>query len=337
MDVTTAEPAAEPVDIIEPPRLTSLSPEQEKERAVHIGGSEIACLFGCGYQTELELWLQKAEQLEKPELMGEHIEAGIFLEDGIARWAAYREGWKIRHVNRYIKHKTVAGWGSSLDYEIVGHPQGAAPLEIKNVNWFAGQKLWRLTLEDMEAPPHIELQLQHQIGATGRAWGAIAANVGGSLKTISREPNQRILDLMGEKIEKFWDSIQRGTPPEPNPDRDLETLLRLWPEAIVGKTVDLSQDPEFRTYVEALEQGKRWIKAGEAIVDAAKTSILWRIQDAEAALVGEMDGKPMVLAAPTRTRKGYVVQDTSYREIRLKELKEEKKPSRKALAAAAAE
>lgn len=338
MNDTTTEPAAEPVDTIDSPKaLNSLSAEQAAHRATHIGGSEIACLFGCGYQTELELWLTKAEQLEKPVLEGEHIEAGIFLEDGIARWAAWRHNWNIRRVNRYIEHRTVKGWGASLDYEIVGHEAGAAPLEIKNVNWFAAREGWELTVGEEEAPLHIELQLQHQIGATGRKWGAIAANANNKLMTLVREPHQRTIDAIGEKIEKFWDSIARGVAPEPNPARDLATLKRLYPEAVVGKTLDLAGDADFLKLVARLQQGRQMEKEGKALINEASCLIFARIGDAEAALIGDIDGVPRVLTAKTTFRKGYVVDDTTFRALRIVKAKEEKKPSRKALAAEAAE
>ena len=316
---------------IAPPEIdiTSLTAEQQKHRGKNVGGSEIGCLFGCGYKSELELWLEKAGEIPSEKLEGEHIERGIFMEEGIARWCAYRTGWTLRKVHRYITHKTARGWGASLDYEIVNHPDGAGVLQVKSVSFFAGKRDWILETDAMEAPPHIELQLQHELGAVGRAWGAIGAEIGGSLKIITRQPNQRIQELIGEKVEKFWDSIERGIPPEPNPERDLTTMYRLFPECVPGKIIDRGGNEDFMSYVHDLEQARAYMKAGEALEEAAKCAILWNIKDAELVELGIIDGVPMMMTAKSGMRKGYVVEDTMTRTIRVKEKKPDKPKSKK--------
>ena len=62
--------------------------------------------------------------------------------------------------------------GAAPDREI--GDRGGGVLEIKTVDWLVRARLGR------EPPPHILLQLQAQLGVTGREWGAVAALVGGN-------------------------------------------------------------------------------------------------------------------------------------------------------------
>lgn len=297
------------------PEVTSLSPEQAAARSRYVGGSEIASLFGCGYKTELELWLEKAGQLDPEPLTAEWIEAGTFMEPGIAAWVSHRTGYKLKKVTRYCTHPTVAGWGASLDYEIIDHPDGPGVAQIKRVNWFLGKKAWGLEPGEEEAPPHIELQLQHEMGAIGYEWGLIGADIGGTLRVIERPRDEGVQQAIADRVGAFWESIKAGTMPEPNPARDLATLKRLWPSAVVGKWAPFTED--MAQMLHDLETGRAYARAGDTLAEAASTALLWRVRDAEG--VQLPDGR--VLTAKTTKRKGYVVQDTSFRQLSIAKAK----------------
>lgn len=312
---------------------TSLSAEQAEARGKFIGSSEVSCLFGVGRKSAFELWFEKTGRLQAEELDEEYIEAGIFLEKAIAKWAAHRNGWTVQKVRRHIAHKTVDGWGASLDYEIVGHEHGPAPLEVKNVAWFmatpgkGGAFNWLVDSEAMEAPPAVELQLQHQIGARGTTWGAIAANIGGNkLRCIARDRDATIQQQIADKIGWFWGLVKADTAPEPDLGRDLDTLRRLFPEASPGKVVDMTGDADVRQFVRDIKIGRQYATAGTDLAEAAMTALLWRIRDAEAVLLGDCfgDGKQWQVVAKTQKRKGYIVQDGFSRPVRIAEVKEEK-------------
>lgn len=292
-------------------QVTSLSPEQAAARKRYVGGSEIASLFGCGYKTELELWLEKAGQLDPEPLTAEWIEGGTFMEPGIAAWVAHRTGYKLEKVTRHCAHPTVAGWGASLDYEIVGHADGPGVAQIKRVNWFLGKKAWVLEPGEEEAPPHIELQLQHEMGAIDYDWGLIGADIGGTLRVIERPRDPNVQLAIADRVGAFWDSIKAGTMPEPNPARDLATLKRLWPTATIGKWAPFTDD--LAQHLHDLETGRAYARAGETLAEAAATAILWRVRDAEG--VQLPDGN--ILSAVVTKRKGYVVADTSYRQLKV--------------------
>jgi predicted phage-related endonuclease len=306
-------------------RLTTLSPEQAAQRKTHIGSSDIAALFGCGRKSALTLFLEKSGQIDDDFEGNEWTDAGTILEPAIARLVERRQGWKLRNVYRYIEHPKVKGWGASLDREIIGHERGVAPLELKNVNFFMHKQQWGVVEEggEEEAPLHIELQLQHQIGACGRAWGAIGALVGGfKVQVIERDRDDRIIQAIGEKIEDFWERVRTDRPPEINGEKDLNVLKRLYPNAVPLSSCDLSHDTNLCQRIRDLRAARAAKSAAEKAEKEALAHILQAVGTHEFALCGvQEDGKLYDLTAKTTQRAGFTVEATSFRSIRLVERK----------------
>ena len=72
-------------------------------RAMHLGGSDVAALFGLSpYTSKWQLWMEKAGKLAPEDLSGNMaVQAGKFLEAGIANWAASKWGMTISKVEEY--------------------------------------------------------------------------------------------------------------------------------------------------------------------------------------------------------------------------------------------
>jgi predicted phage-related endonuclease len=210
-------------------------------RESYVGGSEVACLFyqylhegaiytrhlyeagpegsqplGClsPYKTGFRLWSEKAGAVMPDDLSGnERIQAGKHLEPALAAWAAEKFDLRLRKVRRYHKHDSVEGWGASLDYEV--HTTGMPPVEFKNVDWSVFQADWSADGETILAPPmHINLQLQHQIGACGADHGYVIACIGGNELKVGKiarhEPTQT---KIAQAITAFWEGVKAGIPP----------------------------------------------------------------------------------------------------------------------------
>lgn len=210
-------------------------------RESYVGGSEIACLFyqytdgtsvftrhlyeaapegtqplGClsPYKTGFRLWSEKAGSVMPDDLSdNERIQAGKHLEPALAAWAAEKFDLKLRKVRRYHRHDSVEGWGASLDYEV--HGPGMPPVEFKNVDWLVFRDDWQADGEAILTPPlHINLQLQHQIGAVGAEHGYIVACVGGNdLKIGKIERHEPTQEKIAEAITAFWEGVKAGLPP----------------------------------------------------------------------------------------------------------------------------
>lgn len=198
-------------------------------RKENVGGSEVAALFGLSpWMTRWELWQTKAGNLEAPNLDGKDvIEIGRHMEDGIARLVSKRQGWKIQKVRRYITHPTIKGMGCTLDYEITAHERGAAPLEIK---WSAMGARFKDGL-----PLEVDLQGQAQLAVLPRRkWVGFGVLAGRKPMPFERDRHEGAIAKIEAEVKAFWESIDDKNPPEPNFDRDLAVLKRLYAEVGTG-------------------------------------------------------------------------------------------------------
>lgn len=216
-------------------------PASEQEwlelRCKDITSSEVGALFGINpYVTEFELWHRKKEGKVVQIDTEEWTNWGQRLQDAIAAGAATDNKWQIRKMTEYIRD-TDLRIGSSFDFEITGMFDAdgvvcelSGILEVKNVFGLVFKDQW---LEDddgqFEAPPHIEIQVQHQLAVSGKAFAYIAALVSGNkIIIIKRLPDPRIIAAIKTKVAKFWTSIDADTPPSPNMQVDAEFISSLY-------------------------------------------------------------------------------------------------------------
>ncbi len=177
-------------------------------RARVVGASEVAALFGCSPHTShWSLWQIKAGRVAAPDLSGDQrVTWGLRLESVIADAVAEERGWTILPGGHRTSSR-VEGWGCTLDREI--GDRGGGVLELKTVDWLVRKRDW-----GEEPPPHILLQLQAQLGVTGREWGAVAALVGGNeLRIWEYQARPRIIAEIAKRVRAFWKSIRENRPP----------------------------------------------------------------------------------------------------------------------------
>ncbi len=207
-------------------------------RSRHIGGSEVAALFNKSpHTTYFELWHIKSGNIPRPIVGGDRVFWGSALEEAIAKAVADLKGWKIRNVHRYIEDSEVKGFGGTLDYEIVNHPDGSGVLEIKNVDYL----VWR-DWEGGEPPLSHILQLQSYLALTGKKWGVIASLVSGNLPQFNfYKADPKIIKAIRSKIKEFWKSIEEKKAPEPIFTEDLGSIKTLYANAN-SETLNLHGD-----------------------------------------------------------------------------------------------
>lgn len=308
---------------------TSLPPDVIEARRKTVGASEVAALFHLHPRlTAFELALIKKGEVPesyRPEMDQDTIEGGIFMEDGIARWAAHRTGWHLRKGRTHIVHPSCEGWGATPDYlrcanefdiagtlrDTVALQRCLGPVEVKRVNFFArGQ--WLFDGPDGEAPVHIELQLQAQMGALGKDWGAIVADLGGKLVVLERETQPEVQEAIGEAITNFWETLRRGDVPEVDLSRDAKLVKALYQKADPAKVI--TADERVREAAAKVRIARDAVKDWKSQCEEAEAHLLTLIGDA-----GEVDfGNGEVLYAKVQHRKGYtaVVEECDFRVLR---------------------
>jgi len=297
-----------------------IAPKSEAEwlnlRAKDITSTEVSALFGVSpYTTLFELWWRKKDgnviELEP----NERMKWGTRLQDSIAQGIAEDNGWKIRRMPEYIRNPALR-MGASFDFAIepdcecghrsddhspidgcvvdmagMGTPCGCKVpvevnagglLEIKNVDNLAYRDGWAVDGENIEAPPHIEIQVQHQLAVSGRAFAYIGALVGGNkLILIKREPDAKIIEAIKSQVASFWFTVAAGNEPVPDFSRDAKFIARLYNYADPNKVLRVHDDAEIALLADRYRDAVANEKFAKEAKEGLKAQILMKIGDAE--------------------------------------------------------
>lgn len=251
-------------------------------RKLDITSTDAAALFGMSkYMTAFEVACLKSGEIEDSFKENERSEWGAELEDVIARRIGLKYGVMVQPKKTYIRLPLVRA-GASFDYEIVGITDteshliedcslrtmfslhGPGLLEIKNVDYLIFRDEWQVG-EKPEAPPHIEIQLQHQLFVSGYSWGCIGAFVAGNkLHLIIRMSDPEVHFVIAKRVAKFWGNLEQGIYPPAAQPEDNWIVKKLYEHAEPGKLLDASGDkmppemlPLVREYLLAAREEKK--------------------------------------------------------------------------------
>lgn len=270
--------------------IETIVPENEAAwlelRKKDITSTETAALFGLSpYATAFELWHRKHDNIEVEFKMNERVQWGSRLQDAIAAGVAEDQGWTIRRMTEYIRDPELK-MGASFDFSIETHTVPGWPqeekgiLEVKNVDSLAFRDGWIVDGDNVEAPPHIEIQVQQQLALTGRTVAFIAALIGGNrVILIKREPDPTVITAIKEKIKGFWASVDAHQEPTPDFARDADFIARLYSYAEPGKV--FNADDRIAKLAFAYKQAADEVKTAEEKKDAAKAELLTIVGSAE--------------------------------------------------------
>jgi predicted phage-related endonuclease len=179
--------------------------------------------------------------------------------------------------------------GSSFDFEIVGDELGPGLMEIKNVDSLVYRNNWTDEEGFIEAPPHIELQFQHQLLVSGRAWGLIVPLVGGNtVRVAKRERDEEVGRIILKKVAEFWIAVRENRPPAPDFTRDAKAISRLYSKSDPGKVIDLSGDIEMIGFAGEYKSAQESKRTEEGRLAELKARMLERVGTAEKVLMGAM-------------------------------------------------
>ena len=261
-------------------------------RLKDVTSTEAAALFGLSpYLTEFELFHRKKSPEPVVFEANERMKWGNRLQDAIAAGVAEELGWTIEPFREYLSIPELR-MGSSFDYRVTaGKPaafgDATTPgiLEIKNVDSLAFRDGWIKDGDHLEAPEHIEVQVQTQLHVSGYDWACVAALVGGNkLEYMFRKRDHAVGSAIQHRIAKFWQRFDAGQEPSPDFLKDAETISRLYGYAEPGKIRDARDDEKITTLCARYSELGRLVKNGEEEREAIKAELLTRIGDAEKTL-----------------------------------------------------
>jgi len=279
--------------------IETIQPTDEKHwlelRKQDVTSTEAAALFGLSpYMTQFELWHRKHDNIDVEFEVNERMRWGTRLQDSIAAGIAEDQGWKIRRMTEYIRDPELKA-GASFDFSACAHKTdglGTATegkenddflLEIKNVDSLAFRDGWVVDGDNVEALPHIEIQVQQQLFLSQRRLAFIGALIGGNrVVIIKREQDPIVIAEIRKKIVEFWDSVKSGAEPTPDFQRDADFISRIYSFAEPGKIFNADERVSKLAY--AYKQVSDQAKAASEKKDALKAEILTIIGDAEKVL-----------------------------------------------------
>ena len=261
-------------------------------RAEDVTSTESPALFGLSpYLTEYELHWRKRERSAVQMEPTERMTWGLRLQGAIAAGVAEDKHWLIEDQSRrYYRHPKVPRMGCSLDYiarDVARLGDTYGIMEVKNLDALAYRDGWMVHDDgEIEAPAHIELQVQHQLEVTGLGWAAIVALVGGNTaRVLLRERDAKIGSRIVSAIGAFWRDVDAGKPPAPDFARDAD-FVRARHQAVTPRAepVDLRANNRLAEVCAAYKRAAAAESAARTEKEAAGAEILTLIGDADRAM-----------------------------------------------------
>lgn len=255
-------------------------------RKLDVTSTESAALFSMSpYLTAFDLWHRKHSGNVPEFKTNERMKWGNRLEAAIAHGIAEEQGWTVEPMKDYMRLPDLRA-GSSFDFRItnLGEP---VHLEIKNVDYLAFRDGW-IEHDDgtIEAPEHIEMQVQHQMMVSGYKRAFIGAFIAGNRGVvIERERDEDVIAAIRAKIAAFWRTVDAGQEPDPVMPGDAEAVIRLNQYAQPGKILDASTDAMIAALAEKYKTAAAAEAAAKEDKEVAKAELFEAIGDAEKVLL----------------------------------------------------
>ncbi len=252
--------------------------------------TEVSALFACSpYATVYELFHRKTGQLVVEFELNDRIKWGNRLETAIALGIAEDLGLVVEPFKVYARIPELR-LGSSFDFKIVGlaegytgtdetyrdlfRDNGPGIMEVKNVDGLQFKRAWINDGAIQEAPPHIELQVQHQQEVADIEWTVIAPLVGGNTPVpFYRIRDRQIGEAIRAKAAEFWAMVDAGKAPAPDFNADADTIGQLFLNA-TGETVDMSENNRLAELIALHAKASEDYKTAESAKKAIKAEVL---------------------------------------------------------------
>jgi len=240
-----------------------------------ITSTEVASLFGCGYHSKFALWHAKKTGVPIQSDKTERMRWGTRLQEAIAYEVSEEQGWIfLLPYSVYLRIPDLR-IGSSFDYE-AHDADGTFIVEVKNVDSLQFKKSWITDDEgNLEAPPHIELQCQHQLLVSESERLCLVALVGGNtLKLTWRKKNKIVHDAILRECKTFWKSIETNIPPEPDFAKDSESIIKMYQSVCDGKELDARSDPRINELLRLHDEASKSEREAKLQKEATRAELI---------------------------------------------------------------
>lgn len=288
-----------------------LSTEQLEIRRARISATDIGAIVGCNpWKSAADVQFEKLYQtdpLEETEVLA----IGNMCEEPLVRWAAKELGYDVEYPLPTIIHPKEPLLCCTGDARVIQFPRGMEAKTAGIVRGFAPKEDWGDEGSD-HIPEYYRCQTFTQMAVMG--WEAVyvpalVAGRGRVLYVVERDNDaiEGILDF----APRWWKKHVIDKEPVTGPDGapiypSIETLKRIRRQPKSPREVPAHI---VRAAIEAAE----FYKQAEARKEQTREALLACIGDGDAATIGEL----VVATFNEINRKGYTVEPTKYRQLRM--------------------
>ena len=281
-----------------------ITDKQREQRTKRIGSSDMAAILGVDpYRNIYDVWLEKTDRVAG---FGGNAatEAGTLLEDGTLQFAMKELGDGIR--NQFRSHPELP-MGANIDLVLKGSSE---PVDGKTsgllgplpVGW--GEPGTDEVPDHMIVQVHVHMMCLLPIRVDLSHVSALLGGKGFRLYHIPRNPE--LCDVIAEKADHFWTKHVIADVPPPDVIPSLEVIKRARRTPGTVANIEESVVSKWQASAGLASQAVKSAKLDQAAVLAA-------MGDAEGAEYGDPE---KMLTYFEQTRKGYTVDELTYRVLR---------------------
>lgn len=284
------------------------------DRTTRIGASEAAAILGMSpYKTPYEVWLEKTRRIEQW-TGNEATRAGQRLEPLLLDHAERDLGDLIRDV--FVPGRGEVPVGATLDAQVVASGE---VVECKTSGLTGGPVVgnWGEPGTD-EIPESYLIQTQVQMWCARADQAHVYAFLGNVLpKRYLVNYDSQLAEAIVDKLISWWNYHVIGDmqPEETFVPMEVYKRMKRQPESLIELGDESAAD--VRKLIEQMESAKAVRKQVDSQVDELQSQIVSYLGSTECAVLP--DGTRITYLETVR--KGYVVKDSSYRTLRIKEKK----------------
>lgn len=296
-------------------------------RSQDITASTAAALLGIHpYQTAYGLWALKTGKIADDVEETPPMRRGRLMEPlAVQMLREERPDWTISDhpVGLYFRDP-VARLGATPDLLARDENGRWGIVQLKSVEAGIFRRDWRDTDGNVSPPLWIVIQAIVERHLCGFEWAAVAPIVVGhgvELPVVPVPLHEGIIERIKGEVAHFWRTVESGKTPDVDYGRDGALLERLY--APSGEVIDLTGDNSAVGLVEERERLAGEKTTLEKRQKEIKAEMLTKLAGASAGRLS--DGR--FITAARVNRKAYEVDATSYMDVRIKKLTENRRTS----------
>jgi putative phage-type endonuclease len=212
-------------------------------RRAGVGGSDAAAIMGVNeYASELAVYVEKISDAPPDDSSSEMADWGRIFEPAILKEYARRSKRRVVRGGKLMRSKRAAHHLVTLDGVQLTRPppgvRGAGVAEVKTTGY--GNRY------DADLPVEVQVQIQWELWVTGAEWATCIwlPFPERRLQWLDVMPHRAFQEVLAERVDNFWQRVQRREPPDPDgSESSALALRRLYPGEtdetirIPGKTV----------------------------------------------------------------------------------------------------